>query len=109
MVPDEKLLNYLLSSEHPVGKTKAAIFDALGFGISNAEKLKERLIMIFYEGRLICHVESAYGRKSIIDGSLTSPTGKAKELRTVWLETEVGLARFVTAYPAPSRKEPSDD
>lgn len=50
--------------------------------------------------------ENQFGLKYIVDGQLTSPSGKRPYIRTVWFVAEKeNKALLVTAYPLPVLKE----
>ena len=94
----DKLEKYLLSALHPVGRSKAQFFEALGFGPQAVEALRQGLLEIAKTGKVIDRVRSRFGDKYVIDGAIEGP-GRRAYLRTVWL-MEKGKPRFITAYPA---------
>ena len=47
-IPVAKLLDYLLSETHPVGKSKAKYFRSLGFNETNIGSLKQGLDNTFW-------------------------------------------------------------
>lgn len=100
-VPPRKLIDYLLSASHPVGRSKAKFFRSVGFDETNAEVLERGLIDI---GRSeeVTEVEwTPHGIKYAVEGLLQTPTEGGKRIRTVWIiETGRESPRFVTAYPA---------
>lgn len=99
-VPESKLIEYLLSETHAVGKSKAKFFRSLGFDEANAAMLGQGLLSIAQTEAVAEVVRSPFGSKYVVDGFLEAPNGTVK-VRTVWI-VEVGDARprFVTAYPA---------
>ena len=100
-VPKHKLINYLLSDTHAVGKTKAKYFRSLGYSKENADQLADALLMIAKSEGVSQEVASRYGTKYIIDGELVTTIGTRVLLRTVWVvESYDERPRFVTAYPA---------
>ncbi len=100
-IPLPKLTDYLLSTVHTVGKSKAKFFMAVGFKIAEAAVLEEVLLEIAYNERVV-HIENmSFGTKYVIDGSVKAPLGEPISVRTVWIiETGKDRPRFVTAYPA---------
>ncbi len=93
-------MGYLLSSDHPDGGSKARFFERFGFRSSEwlvlAQALKEH-------GRVNAVsnvVETGYGRRYSVDGSLHSPDGRNPVIRTIWI-VEQGLdePRLITAFP----------
>ncbi len=73
-VPLVKLLNYLLSETHPVGKSKAKYLRALGFNEANVVLLKQGLLDIA-KSEDVKEVNSLHGIKYIADGMLQTPSG----------------------------------
>ncbi len=93
--------DYLLLAANPRSRGKPAFFHSLGFGLENAELLREALLEIAgsdaaEEGR-----SSPFGRKFEIRAILTGPSGRTAQINTVWIiETGTTAPRFVTAYPS---------
>jgi hypothetical protein len=99
-VPESKLIGYLLSETHTVGKSKAKFFRGLGFDEANAAALGQELLSIAQTEAVAEVVHSSYGSKYVVDGLLEAPNRTVK-VRTVWIiELEDARPRFVTAYPA---------
>jgi hypothetical protein len=99
-IPRHKILDYLLSEKHAVGKSKARFFRSLGFDESNAGELEQGLLGIAQTEAIKESVASPHGTKYVIDGFLKTPQGVEVRIRTIWI-IEVGhqAPRFVTAYP----------
>lgn len=97
---EEAKLGYLLRAEE-----KGAFFEAVGFSEEQAENLKEALLNHARRSDVSRTVETAFGVKYVIEGSLESPDGRNPEVRSVWIE-EFGSdrLRFVTAYPGERRR-----
>lgn len=98
-IPKSKLINYLLSEAHPVGRSKAKIFRGIGFNETNVAMLSEMLLKIAQsqEVREIKNLD--FGTNYVLDGILQ--VGESSiALRTIWfLERGSDKPRFVTAYP----------
>lgn len=100
IVPRAKIRDYLLAPDHPEGEGKARFFLARGYAPGRPGELTEGLREIARTGTLVETIETAYGRKHIVDGVIESPDGTRARLRTVWIvEPEWLRPRFVTAYP----------
>ena len=100
-VPGAKLVDYLLSPTHPVGKSKAQFFAAFGFNVANAADLERQLIMIAQTEDLYKTISSPYGEKYVVQGILHAADGRQAIIETVWIiEPDQDRPRFVTAYPA---------
>lgn len=99
-IPPEKLIGYLLSETHAVGKSKAKFFRTLGFDETNVNQLEQGLLTIAQTEGVEDIITSSRGTKYVIDGSMETPKGVVVRVRTVWMiETEQENPRFVTAYP----------
>jgi len=100
IIDRNKIVGYLLSTDHPVGKFKAKFFIGLGFNPDKPEQLEEQLRAIAKDGLVVDIVHSPFGTKYIVDGWLMTPNGNRVFVRTVWvIEHGDDKPRFVTAYP----------
>lgn len=101
-IPSAKLYDYLLSSSHSVGKSKAKFFRGFGFNEDNATLLETRLLSIAHMEDVVKLVTSPFGIKYTIDGVLMTPMDMTVNVRTVWIiEMDEDEPRFVTAHPLP--------
>ena len=99
-IPLAKLLDYLLSETHPVGKSKAKYLRSVGFNEANINLLKEGLLAIARSEDAKEVLSSVHGDKYVIDGMLQTPSGASIKTRTVWIvDKGAERPRFVTAYP----------
>ncbi len=100
VIEEKKLTDYLLSEVHPVGKSKARYFRALGYREMNADLLKEGFKGIANSNQVREAINTPFGMKYVIDGRLNTPIGIVAWVRTVWIiESGELFPRFVTAYP----------
>lgn len=99
-VDSKKLAGYLLSSTHPVGRSKAQFFLAVGFRETEVVILERALLEVARTGEVAETQTSAHGVKYTVDGAITTPSGRQVTLRTIWI-VDAGdtCPRFVTAYP----------
>jgi hypothetical protein len=105
-VPRSKLLDYLLSTSHPVGSAKAGFFRGVGFDESTVERLEHGLAGIAASEDVTTVVPSVHGVKYVVDGMLGTPRGARVPIRTVWIvENGEDRPRFVTAYPNRTESE----
>lgn len=104
IVSQAKLVGYLLSETHPVGRAKATYFRAAGFTEANVALLEQGLRAIARAGEVVERIASPHGVKYVVDGTLATPRAGEVRLRTIWIsEPGVAYPRLVTAYPAPRR------
>ena len=101
IVEQGKITAYLLNAAHPDNGGKAAFFEMLGFYEADWPTLAAALRKLADAGEVARSVESAHGKKYIVDGWIEAPSGKSSMVRSVWI-VDRGLVapRLVTAYPA---------
>ena len=96
-----KIVDYLLSETHPLGKSKAKYFRSYGFDEGNATELASGLLSIAKNSQVESSERSLFGMKYVLDGELNTPKGDRIRIRTVWIiDINTDTPRFVTAYPA---------
>lgn len=99
-IPKEKLLGYLLSETHPVGKSKAKFFRKFGFNETNVDKLEQSLLSIAQTNEVETVKETPYGINYVINGSINIPKRRGVVIKTVWfIELGETTPRFVKAIP----------
>jgi len=97
VIPLNKIINYLLSPTHTVGKTKANFFLSIGFNKINLEIMFRQHIM---ENEVAEELETNFGKKYIVKGNIIAPNGRKYKLSTIWIiESNKRNPYFVTAYP----------
>lgn len=95
-----KIIDYLLSLSHPDGRSKAEFFTRFGFKVEQWQVLAEALRMVGISNPVAATVESSFGTRYTVDGSLQTPDGRSPRVRTVWiLEPGTPGPRLITAYP----------
>jgi hypothetical protein len=100
IVEPAKVRDYLLSTHHPVGRFKAAVFFSLGYTTEDWTTLRDDLVSLARDGDARPGQDSEYGRKYEVSGTLTGPNGRSRRFTTVWL-VPLGESRpkFITAFP----------
>jgi hypothetical protein len=100
IIPEPKLVNYLLSSTHRRGKSKAAFFMTHGFNQEQWPKLAEALRLHARENEVSAQAETHCGTRYVIDGALFSPSGRGLQVRVAWfIDKGKDIPRFITAHP----------
>ena len=98
-VAPNKVWDYLLNPDHPIGGAKARFFLGVGYSRPQAEQLIADLIRHGHQGTVTEEKQSPYGIKFVVDGPLLAPNGGAYPLRTVWLEQSPGtFVLLITAH-----------
>jgi hypothetical protein len=99
IIAEAKVCEYLLSPEHPVGRSKARFFNALGFNREAWPALRAVLAELALTGDAEPGPVSAFGQKYLVRGTIRGPSGIAA-IETVWIVLEgEDLPRLITAYP----------
>ena len=107
LVPLQKLYEYLLDVEHPVGGTKAEWFISQGYHSGNAESLADALIELAQRSETWIRRTTRFGVKYVVRGSVITPVGREVWLTTVWfIDNGSVIPRLITAYPSGG---PTDD
>lgn len=95
-----KVTGYLLSLDHPQGKSKADFFSRFGFHRDRWEVLAEALLTHASRHRVVSTVDTDNGIRYTVDGRLDTPDGRNPFVRAVWGVEKPGTApRLITAYP----------
>lgn len=101
---ESKVRDYLLSFQHPVGRFKAVFFSSLGFHVEDWESLRSALLTHARHGEASPEPTSLHGQKFQVRGMLQGPNGKTASVVSIWIARhDVGLPRFVTAFPGVAR------
>jgi hypothetical protein len=109
IVPESKITRYLLSLTHPDGSSKAKFFIQFGFTVERWEQLALALLNHAADHPVNKVAPSPLGIRYIIEGSLSTPSGKTAMVRSVWfIGDNEDKPRLATAYPLPKRGEPND-
>ena len=95
-----KVINYLLSTSHPDGQSKAAFFSRFGFEAGQWQSFAEALRDHGANNEITEMTVSSYGTRYSVDGIIETPDGRNPDVRTVWIiDTADSAPRLVTAYP----------
>ena len=99
-VPQEKVVDYLLSSTHPEGQIKARFFTSFGFTVNDWQQFAAALVTHAQEHEVARSEMSPFGVRYVIEGILRTPDGRSPAVRVVWfMEKGETMPRLVTAYP----------
>jgi hypothetical protein len=100
-IEEKKILDYSLSENHASGQCKAKFFFEFGFYIEQWQIFLYALRVHGASHEIVDTIETEYGTKYIVDGSLKTPDGRNPYVRTVWqIDKGNDYPRFITAYPA---------
>ena len=99
VVEIEKLRDYSLNPNHPVGQHKARVFKAaLGITLKNAEWLRERALELAVKDDAKQGAVSVFGDKYVID-SVIEHDEKSALVRFSWIiEFGTDFPRLISCY-----------
>ena len=99
-IDQRKLVEYLLSADHPEGRAKARFFARRGIWRARPSDLRDALLDIAVSGALVETNIGPHGTKYVVDGDVLAPAGSIMRLRTIWLVVAGDVRpRMITAYP----------
>ncbi len=100
VVEERKITEYLLSSSHRFGASKARFFAAFGFTVASWRVFAEALRRHGRSGEVATTTETGFGPRYEVDGEIEAPDGRRPRVRSVW-QVDVGdvAPRLITAYP----------
>lgn len=98
-VPLEKLTDYALNPEHPVGKHKATVFEAvLGITIADADYLRDKIMEAALTQEAIPTRLDEFGQRYQIEFEIER-NGRTATILTSWiLEPNELLPRLTSCY-----------
>ena len=100
LIQPEKLRDYLLSTEHAVGRFKAAFFSGMGYSRQDWRQLQMDILQIARSGVAVERQMSPFGQKYEVNGILRGPSGREARVTTIWIvKSGEDFPRLVTVYP----------
>lgn len=100
VVPEAKIVNYLLSARHSGGRAKARFLEGFGFRARDWHLLRDALVAHATANDIAATHQTHFGTRYEIDGPLPTPDGRAPMVRVVWFVASEDLApRLVTLIP----------
>ena len=100
VVPEAKIVNYLLSVSHSSGRAKARFLKGFGFRAQDWLALREAIIAHARANEIAASHRTRFGTKYEIDGPLPTPEGRTPIVRVVWFVKPLeNVPRLVTLVP----------
>src|SRR5262249_20155507 len=100
VVPEAKIVNYLLSVNHSAGRAKAHFLEGFGFRAQEWHVLRDAIVAHAAANDITASHQTPFGTKYEIDGPLPTPDGRAPIVRVVWfVEAQESVPRLVTLVP----------
>jgi hypothetical protein len=100
VVPEAKVVNYLLSARHSGGRAKARFLESYGFRAQDWHALRDAVIAHATANDITASHQTRFGTRYEIDGPLQTPDGRTPVVRVVWfVESQDNVPRLVTLVP----------
>jgi len=100
VVDERKLRDYLLSSEHPIGKFKAAFFRKHGIFSESWKSVHDQLLAMAGSAEVERVEQTRFGRKYLISGILRGDSEHEIHVWSVWVILHGDdKPRLVAVYP----------
>jgi hypothetical protein len=80
LIPQKKIVNYLLSETHEAGRDKANFFKRFGFTSEAWEILAQALRQHAAQHEIAQVEPSPFGNRYVIEGSLQTPSGRTPQV-----------------------------
>jgi hypothetical protein len=104
LIDQAKLQDYLLSTEHPIGRFKARFVAALGFSASSWSLFEHALREQHLTQKAEAGPVDPLGQTFVVRAILRGPAGVEAPVVSVWFVRKgEAFPRFVTAYPGGSK------
>jgi len=99
VVPEAKIVKYLLSPTHPTGRGKAIFFMRFGFTLDQWKELADALLRHVVDHEVAKTENTLFGARYVVEGTLQTPDERNPRVRSVWfVERDSDIPQFVTAY-----------
>jgi hypothetical protein len=100
VVPDVKIVGYLLSTRHSGGRAKARFLESFGFRAEDWHVLRDAVIAHAAANDITASHQTRFGTRYEIDAPLPTPDGRTPMVRVVWfVESQENVPRLVTLVP----------
>lgn len=100
IIDEQKVVGYLLNTEHRRGGSKAALLLHFGYDPSDWQRLAEDLRRDHLSAEAESVKTTPYGTRFDIRAPVATPSGRTVFLRSIW-QIDAGLSapRLITLFP----------
>lgn len=84
-IDQTKVVDYFLNPAHPDNGGKAAFFIGWGFSAANWTTFAQAVREMVLQNQVVGRIQSTWGEKYVVDGTLNAPNGTTPTVRTVWI------------------------
>jgi len=100
VIAPDKLVQYLLNTEHRRGGHKARVLLDFGYHVDSWQQLQSDIRRFHLYAEVEVIRQTPYGTRYEIHTPLQTPNGRTLTVRTVWQVDEgTDFPRFITLFP----------
>ncbi len=100
VIAPDKLVHYLLNTEHTRGKHKARLLLDFGYDVDNWQQLHADILRFHLHADIEVMRQTPYGIRYEIRAPLQTPHGRMLTVRTVWqMDEGTDFPRLITLFP----------
>jgi hypothetical protein len=100
VIAPDKLVQYLLNSEHRRGGHKARVLKGFGYDAALWQQLQADILRFHLHVDVELMRETPYGTRYEIRAPLQTPSGRILTVRTVWqIDEGADFPRLLTLFP----------
>jgi len=100
VIAPEKLISYLLNTEHKRGGAKARLLSQFGYRAANWQQLESDLRLYHLKADVSVARQTIYGMRYEIRAALHTPVGRILQVRTIWqIDDGTDIPRLITLFP----------
>lgn len=100
VIPETKIVGYLLNFRHSSGRGKARFLEGFGFRAQDWLVLRDAIVAHAGANDVTASRQTPFGTRYEIDGPLLTPGGRAPIVRVVWfIDPRETIPRLVTLVP----------
>lgn len=100
VIAREKIVDYLLNTEHKRGGAKARLLTQFGYRVKSWQQLESDIRLTHCNAEVDAVRQTMYGVRYEIRASLQTPSGHALVVRTIWqIDEGTDAPRLITLVP----------
>ena len=100
VITPDKLVQYLLDTEHKRGGHKARVLLEFGYHVAHWQQLRSDILQFHVPADVESIRQTLYGTRYVIRAPLPTPNGRVLTIKTVWqIDEGTDFPRLITLFP----------
>jgi len=100
VIAPDKLVQYLLNTEHRRGGQKARVLLNFGYHVDSWQRLQSDILYFHLHADVEVIRQTPYGTRYEIRAPLQTPSGRMLTVRTIWqIDEGTDFPRLITLFP----------